>query len=282
MFYRTHAEIYVPDRTPEKEALARTTHLGIGAHADDLEIMAYHGIAECYRRKTRWFTSITCGDGAGSPRNGPYERMKLGQFKETRRREQRSAARIGRYSAAIQLDYPSAEIRNLRNGNIRSDLTTVLLRTRPRWIYTHNLADRHETHLAVVLHVLEALRSLGPKGWPRRLYGCEVWGSLDWLPGSQKVALDCSKHPLVSRKLLQVFRSQIGSGKRYDLATLGRRQANATYHHSESADAARGITFAMDLMPLLRNRRLNPLRYVSYMVERLERDLLSPLRALRS
>ena len=34
------AEIYVPDNTAEEQALARTTHLCIAAHQDDIEIMA--------------------------------------------------------------------------------------------------------------------------------------------------------------------------------------------------------------------------------------------------
>ena len=40
--------------------LARTTDLCIGAHQDDIEIMAYGPIAACYGDPTRAFT----GDGA--------------------------------------------------------------------------------------------------------------------------------------------------------------------------------------------------------------------------
>ena len=36
------SEAFVPDGAPLPAALARTTHLGIGAHPDDLEIMACH------------------------------------------------------------------------------------------------------------------------------------------------------------------------------------------------------------------------------------------------
>ncbi len=38
------ALIFVPDKVEENKALKRTTHMAIGAHQDDLEIMAYHGI----------------------------------------------------------------------------------------------------------------------------------------------------------------------------------------------------------------------------------------------
>ena len=34
------ADIFVPDAKPIDEATARTTHLAIGAHQDDLEFMA--------------------------------------------------------------------------------------------------------------------------------------------------------------------------------------------------------------------------------------------------
>jgi hypothetical protein len=42
------ADVFVPDGIPVATALARTTHLCIAAHQDDIEIMAYHGIAECH------------------------------------------------------------------------------------------------------------------------------------------------------------------------------------------------------------------------------------------
>ena len=55
----TNADFFASDLLDEREALARTTHLAIGAHSDDLEIMAYHGIAECYGEKERWFAGVT-------------------------------------------------------------------------------------------------------------------------------------------------------------------------------------------------------------------------------
>ena len=56
----------VPNGEAVEAALRRTTHVGIGAHQDDLEIMAYHGIAQCIGDNMRWFGGITCTDGAGS------------------------------------------------------------------------------------------------------------------------------------------------------------------------------------------------------------------------
>ena len=50
-FHNAAADVFVPDGSPADAALARTTHLCIAAHQDDIEIMAYHGIAECFGRK---------------------------------------------------------------------------------------------------------------------------------------------------------------------------------------------------------------------------------------
>jgi len=52
------ADQFIPDGMDEAQALKRVTHLGIGAHADDLEIMAAHGILECYRNPLRGFAGV--------------------------------------------------------------------------------------------------------------------------------------------------------------------------------------------------------------------------------
>ena len=39
-FHLDTAEIYIPDGMPAEQALARTTHLCLAAHQDDIEIMA--------------------------------------------------------------------------------------------------------------------------------------------------------------------------------------------------------------------------------------------------
>jgi hypothetical protein len=38
------ADLYIPDEKPEDEALKRATRLGVGAHPDDLELLAGHAI----------------------------------------------------------------------------------------------------------------------------------------------------------------------------------------------------------------------------------------------
>ena len=56
------ALIFAPDGTEAAEALARTTHAAVGAHPDDIPIMALHGILECHQRSDRWFLGVTVTD----------------------------------------------------------------------------------------------------------------------------------------------------------------------------------------------------------------------------
>lgn len=48
-FSQPQANFYAPKGQDLSTALASTTHLGIGAHADDLEILAFPGIATCFQ-----------------------------------------------------------------------------------------------------------------------------------------------------------------------------------------------------------------------------------------
>ena len=72
-FYLETAEVFVPDGLPAAEALARTTHMAVGAHQDDLEIMAFAGILECFQREDKWFTGVVVTNGSGSPRDDLYK-----------------------------------------------------------------------------------------------------------------------------------------------------------------------------------------------------------------
>jgi hypothetical protein len=72
-FHLDTAEIFVPDALPVEQALARTTHLCISAHQDDIEIMAVQPIIECFQQKDKWFTGVVFTDGRGSPRDNLYK-----------------------------------------------------------------------------------------------------------------------------------------------------------------------------------------------------------------
>src|SRR5271154_2126118 len=100
--HQPNAEIFVPDRRPVAAALKRITHLGIGAHQDDLEFMAFHGILECQASKTKWFGGVTCTNGSGSARAGKYKKFSDEQMLALRRREQNQAAKLGKFGIMIQ------------------------------------------------------------------------------------------------------------------------------------------------------------------------------------
>lgn len=56
-----------------------------------------------------------------------------------------------------------------------------------------------------------------------------------------------SGHEDLRRQLVAAFESQIAGGKRYDLATLGRQMANATFAASHAVDRLEAATYAVDL-----------------------------------
>ena len=109
-FHRPDAVLHVPDGTAPEAALARTTHLGIGAHQDDLEIMAVDGILRCYGRDDAWFTGVVVSDGAGSPRAGRFANFTNVQMVTARIEEQKRAADIGE-RIAVLADGPCADPR---------------------------------------------------------------------------------------------------------------------------------------------------------------------------
>ncbi len=271
------ADLFIPDGQPTKNGLARTTHLGIGAHQDDLEVMAYHGIAECYGRRDRWFGGVTCTNGAGSSRTGIYADFSDEDMMAVRRDEQRKAAILGQYSVMAQLDYQSSVIKDSRSAVLRDDLLALLAATKPEVVYTHNPADKHPSHIAVVTASIAALRDLPTNDRPKHVYGCEVWRNLDWLPDDEKVALDVSERTNLATALVSLFDSQISGGKRYDLATLGRWQANATYLESHAVDTAGMLAYAIDLTPLIEDRSIDIIDYVLAHVDRFRADVKAML-----
>lgn len=281
-FLRNSAQIFIPDGAPEAEALARTTHLAIGAHQDDLEIMAIDGILHCFGQNNRWFTGVVVTDGRGSPRAGMYQNYSDDQMQAVRIKEQIKAAVVGEYAAQILLDYPSAAVKDGRNKQPVEDLARLLAATRPQVVYTHNLADKHDTHVGVALKVIEAIRSLPPAEQPQTLYGCEVWRDLDWLVDADKVAFDCSRQENLQMALVGVFDSQVSGGKRYDLATMGRRRANATYYASHATDVTTGSVFAMDLTPLIREPDRNIADYVGEFTSRFAADVRRRIKKMQS
>jgi LmbE family N-acetylglucosaminyl deacetylase len=267
------AEIWVPDGVSEAAALERVTHLSIAAHQDDVEIMALEGILACFGRSDQWFAAVIVTGGAGSPRGGPYAGYTDRQMQTVRQAEQKKAAFVGEYSAVALLNHPSSAVKSSGSPGPESDLKALIAATRPQVVYTHNLADKHDTHVAVALRTIAAIREFPADERPSKLYGCEVWRDLDWMVDSDKVVFRLDGRENIAASLVGVFDSQIAGGKRYDLATLGRRRAHATYYQSHAVDLAESMNFGVDLTALIENEKLDPAEYIGGFIRRFADDV---------
>jgi LmbE family N-acetylglucosaminyl deacetylase len=272
-FHLNTAEVYIPDNEPTEQALSRTTHLCLAAHQDDIEIMAAQPIIECFQQKDKWFTGVVVTDGRGSPRNSIYENYSDDEMRLVRFKEQRKAAMVGEFAAQIMLDIPSKVIKDAARTEPVDDILAILRAAKPKVVYTHNLADKHDTHVGVALRVIEALRKLSPAERPERIVGCEVWRALDWMVDSDKVTMDLSRHENLQFALLGVFDSQIVGGKRYDLASMGRRRANATYFESHGVDDSQGLSYGVDMTALMNDPSLDPAKFIGEFMQRFMDDV---------
>lgn len=274
-FKKSNATIYFPG----KESLEGVTDMCIAAHQDDIEIMAYGPISECYNSDTRNFCGVVMTDGAGSPRAGEYSNYTNEQMKEVRIQEQNDAAKLGNYTAILQLGYASSEIKDGNNKDTVDEIYDILCQVKPERLYTHNLADKHETHVAVVLRVIEAVRRMPEDIRPKEIVALEVWRNLDWLPDSEKVCVDTSKYPQLAEDLITVYRSQVVGGKSYDKAAIGRRCANATFFESHNTDEASSQSFGLDLMPLVKGEE-TPSDFIISYIEKFKSEVKNTIARL--
>jgi LmbE family N-acetylglucosaminyl deacetylase len=285
---KTRSEVFVPDGIDAAKALSRTTHLGIGAHPDDLEIMAIHGILACYESDSAWFTGVVATDGGSSVAGEAARSSSLGapatkrgdgeaELTERRRAEQKRAAELGKHGALVLLDHSSGAVKDLGDSAIVEDLVTVLRAAPAGVLYTHNLADAHDTHVAVALAVIAACRRLGDAERPRRVIGCEVWRDLDWLSGDAKLAMPLGDREELEGALIRVFGSQLERRKRFDVGALGRRRANATFSDIHRADDHAAVVWGMDLTPAARGD-VEPAELVKSHLRAFELDVEERLR----
>lgn len=276
------AEIYIPDHADPETALKRTTHMAIAAHQDDIEIMAYHGILGCFGQKDKDFFGVVVTDGAGSPRDDIYKNYTDEDMKSIRKTEQKKAAFVGEYSGVAMLYYKSGEVKDSSNNEVVEELTALIKKAQPQVLYTHNFADKHDTHVAVVTKVIQAVRSLPKELRPKQIIGCEVWRNLDWMVDNKKIMMNVSGHPNISAAVLAVHDSQICGGKRYDLANQGRRLANATFAESHGVDQSEALSYGMDLTPLALDDNMDIVEYVTGYIEEFKRDVQTRINKMLS
>ena len=240
--------VYFPNPDANR-LLSCTTALAICAHQDDIEMMAYHAIAECFGKAGKWFCGVIVTDGGGSPRTGEYADYTDAQMAALREKEQNKAAMMGDYLAQFHLKYSSRQAKDPGQRSVVEDLEQILLATRPSLVLTHNLSDAHDTHVAVALRAIAALRNIRADYRPEQFFGMEMWRGLDW--NGERILFDASARPALATALIAAHDSQISGGKRYDVAIAGRRVANATFFESHAVDTMTAGSFGVDMLRYL-------------------------------
>lgn len=275
-----NAEIFIPDGTKCPDCYNRTTHLSIAAHEDDIELMAADGIIKCFKSNQNWFSGVVLTDGTGSARTGIYSSFNDEQIKKIRALEQKKASYVGEYSSLFMLNYASSQIKKLHNEELIEDIKSILLATSPKVVYTHSLFDKHETHVATAVKVIYAIRRLPLTQRPQKVYGCEVWGGLDWLTDKSKIVFNLKNHKNLLSSLISLYDSQINDGKEYDIAIWGRRKSNAVLHDMQSTNENGLATFAMDLSYLIQNDEVDIREYTAKYIWEFKNDVFERLEKL--
>lgn len=219
-------------------------YLAVSAHKDDMEMFAFDGIVKAYGKNA--FAGVVLTDGGACPRAEQFKDVSDDDMAELRTVEQKRAAEKGGYAALWLFEKTSAEIK-ARSRDIVEQLAAIMRRY-PRLdvLYLHNPFDRHPTHVAACLVALDAVNLLNDDEKPRKIYGCEVWRDLDWVADEDKVVFDVSGYETLASDLMSVFVTQ-NAVKRYDIAALARRRANATFCQSHEGDKAQSLIYALDM-----------------------------------
>lgn len=266
-------DFFVFDHVSIEDAFKRITHMSIGAHPDDLEIMSYDGILKCYKQKDKWFFGVVVTDGANILKNNVYETFSNDEIKKIRKQEQIEAAKIGKYGLLTLMNHQSDDVKDAKNELIINELYELINKAKPEVLYTHNVIDRHDTHLGLAIKVIKAIRKMDKKDRPKKLYGCEVWRNLDFLMNEDKISFDTSGNNHLESKILKVFKSQIHKGKSYDLATIGRRQAHATFGESHVIDQSKNISLAIDMTALIEDEHLDIVSFTVNLMNHVVKDV---------
>jgi LmbE family N-acetylglucosaminyl deacetylase len=237
-------------------ALGQSRIVGIGAHSDDLDFMCLSAIEKGRTADGQsTFFGMILSNGSGSKRGKAFESFSDSDFIELRRREQRESAGISGFTGVLQFSYPSAQVKRKSFAKLQTEVAALLAAAPVEAVFTHSPFDRHDTHRAVCFHVLSAIQSLPRARRPKKVIGCEVWRSLDWLPEKyRKIFPICTTEPQM-RRLFSVYQSQILGAKNYVDAVIGRKRSHATFSESHERDAADFCEIGVDLSPVALGKR---------------------------
>ncbi len=271
--YNEKTEFYVPDHINLEAAFKRTTHMAVLAHHDDIEIGAFDGVLQTFQQKDKWFFGVVVTDGSGSSRGGAYKNYTNEDMMKVRNLEQKKAAMLGEYGLQAFINAPSSQTKDPKDQVVVEEIKKMILDANPEVIYTHNLADKHDTHIGVVTKTIKAIRLIEPKLRPKHLYAVEVWRDLDWLMDDEKVVFNVGGRPNLAASLVEVFDSQIDGAKRYDLAAIGRRLANATFSTAHAVDQSEAVINGMDLTPLIKDDSIDMVEFILQAIDRFKKDV---------
>ena len=237
------------------------------------------GILACFRPARQVVHWASWPPTAPAARATAYTRTITDEeMRAVRRTEQKKAAFVGEYAAAgVFLDYPSLRSRTPPSrpggGHKAADR-----RGRPEIVYTHNLATS-----TTRTSRWRCGRSPPSAGCRRKTAAASFTAarcgavSTGWRTTTRWCSHSTSARTSPWR-CVGVFDSQIAGGKRYDMATMGRRRANATYYESHAVDAGQSMNFAMDLTPLIQDDKLDANKYVQRYIEHLAQDVSQRIR----
>jgi LmbE family N-acetylglucosaminyl deacetylase len=234
-----------------EEDLSLGTHLAIGAHPDDLEIMAGPLIEECLEDARKKLVGVVCTHGVSDSFLSENSKPLISKKIDVRRTEQLKAAELGGYFAVVQLGHSSGAVKDTSFSLLKEQLTALINTIKPQTVYTHNPFDRHQTHRAIFRNVFETLKDSHYS--PEEFLGCEVWRGLDWIDSEKKRALSI-KNPAFIEKLISCFSSQQDSQRDYALGLRSRLKANQTFNDAYNFLESDHILYALDLKHLLEKK----------------------------
>ena len=229
-----------------------TNLLAIGAHHDDIEVMAMDGILKAYGSKKYSFYACVLSDGAHFSKMGKYSDISDKEMIETRNQEQIRASQIGEYANLVFLKHTREDIENNEKDVVIKNIQKVILEVQPDVVYTHNIFDKGDIHTLTAIRVIEAILGLEEDKRPRLLYGCEIFRSLDWLPDKYKVVFDLSENKELQSRLIGVYDTRMEQSRNYNKAVVGRKLAHATFGNSNSSiDEEKLIWYGINLTPVI-------------------------------
>ncbi|MDR2338238.1 MAG: PIG-L family deacetylase [Deltaproteobacteria bacterium] len=278
----SRASFFLPTEKNADLAFRRTTHLGVVAHQDDLEIATFAAILECYKNPCKWYSGVVCTDSPGEGYFDDYATCSKEELIKIRRAEQCDVASLGEYSSVIQLGYTSQEIQDITNLDVVQDLIQILELTEPECVYTHSPYDRHYTHLSTFWSLLKAIQSLPQEKRPKKLFGGEVWRDLDWINEEYKEVIRLNDPEQLGKRLIEAYKSQnVGLKKNYNLGIIGRRQANATFLSAYDTELVSGVEYLVDLSLLITDDTVSVFDLVQEQINNFAEDIVARLEKVK-